>query len=57
MRARKACIVISSELPELVGLSDRVLVMRGERLVAELAGKEFTEANMGYAAAGDRNDT
>jgi ribose transport system ATP-binding protein len=57
VRAGKACIVISSELPELVGLSDRVLVMRGGRLVAELAGEEITEANVVYAAAGGRNDT
>src|SRR5690606_32461304 len=28
VRANKACIMISSELPELVGLADRVLVMR-----------------------------
>ena len=36
VRAGKACVVISSELPELVGLSDRVLVMRSGRFVAEL---------------------
>ncbi|PZX56223.1 ribose transport system ATP-binding protein [Cereibacter changlensis] len=50
VRAGKACIVISSELPELVGLSDRVLVMRGGRLVAELRGDEITEQNVVYAA-------
>ncbi|TNC64896.1 sugar ABC transporter ATP-binding protein [Rubellimicrobium roseum] len=57
VRAGKACIVISSELPELVGLSDRVLVMRGGRLVAEFTGEEITDANVVYAAAGGRNDT
>src|SRR5690606_39137931 len=31
----KACIVISSEMQELVGLADRVLVMRNGRIVAE----------------------
>lgn len=51
VRAGKACIVISSELPELVGLSDRVLVMRGGRIVAELTGAQITEQNVVYAAA------
>lgn len=51
VRAGKACVVISSELPELVGLADRVLVMRGGRFVAELRGANITEENVVYAAA------
>ncbi|CAM3907399.1 sugar ABC transporter ATP-binding protein [Bordetella tumulicola] len=50
VRSNKACIVISSELPELVGLADRVLVMRGGRIVAELTGDQITEHNVVYAA-------
>ncbi|MGA0542223.1 sugar ABC transporter ATP-binding protein [Neotabrizicola sp. VNH66] len=50
VRAGKAVIVVSSELPELVGLSDRVLVMRAGRIVAELRGAEVTEQNVVYAA-------
>lgn len=50
VRSGKACIVISSELPELVGLSDRVLVMREGRVVAELGGEDITEQNVIYAA-------
>lgn len=50
VRAGKACIIISSELPELVGLSDRVLVMRGGRFVAEMSGDRITEQNIVYAA-------
>lgn len=50
VRVGKACVVISSELPELVGLSDRVLVMRGGRIVAELIGEQITEQNVVYAA-------
>ena len=57
LRAGKACVVISSELPELVGLSDRVLVMRGGRFVAELTGENITEQNIVYAAASSGNDT
>lgn len=54
VRAGKACIVISSELPELVGLADRVLVMRAGRIVAEQTGEQINEQNVVYAAtAGD----
>ncbi|GMB82536.1 sugar ABC transporter ATP-binding protein [Shinella zoogloeoides] len=51
VRAGKACIVISSEMPELVGLADRVLVMRAGRIVAELRGNDINEKNVVYAAA------
>lgn len=54
VRAGKACIVISSDLPELVGLSDRVLVMRARRIVAELTGDQITEQNIVYAATTGR---
>ncbi|HKG24841.1 MAG TPA: D-xylose ABC transporter ATP-binding protein, partial [Thermomicrobiales bacterium] len=52
--ARGAAIVmISSELPEVLGMSDRILVMRGGRIVAELDGATATqEAIMTHAAAG-----
>ncbi|WP_235937786.1 sugar ABC transporter ATP-binding protein [Pseudoroseicyclus tamaricis] len=57
VQAGKACVVISSELPELVGLADRVLVMRGGRFVAELTGEEITEQKVVYAAASSRDRT
>lgn len=50
VRLGKGCIVISSELPELVGIADRVLVMRGGRIVTELTGDAITEQNIVYAA-------
>jgi ribose transport system ATP-binding protein len=36
-------IVISSELPEVIGLSDRVLVMRQGRLMGAVEGQRKTE--------------
>ncbi|KAA0914962.1 sugar ABC transporter ATP-binding protein [Aquicoccus porphyridii] len=57
VRAGKACAVISSELPELIGLSDRVLVMRAGRFVAELTGDDITEQNVVYAAASSGDGT
>jgi L-arabinose transport system ATP-binding protein len=34
---------ISSELPEILGLSDRIYVMQHGRITGELAGSEATE--------------
>lgn len=48
----KAIIMISSELPEILGLSDRILVVRNGRIVKELNGTEATqELVMKYAMA------
>jgi rhamnose transport system ATP-binding protein len=45
-------LLISSELPEILGMSDRVLVMREGRLVAELSRSEATQETVIQAAAG-----
>ena len=44
-----AIIMISSELPEVLGMSDRILVMSDGRLVAELARGEATLESIGAA--------
>jgi ribose transport system ATP-binding protein len=44
-------IVISSELPELIGVCDRVLVVREGRIVGEVAGDRLTEDNIMYLAS------
>jgi ABC-type sugar transport system ATPase subunit len=47
----KALLVISSELPELIGLCGRILVMREGKLAGELPRAEFSEgALMGLMA-------
>lgn len=49
-------ILISSELPEIIGLSDRVLVMRSDKIVAELIGDAInSEEIMRYATGGKTN--
>ena len=45
-------LMISSELPEILGMSDRVLVMREGRLVAELSRAEATQERVIAEAAG-----
>jgi ribose transport system ATP-binding protein len=42
----RAAIVVSSELPEVIRVSDRVLVMREGRISATLGPAEITEANI-----------
>ena len=49
--AGMACLVVSSELPEILGLADRVLVMRQGRLRGELAGRALTEEAVMQLAA------
>ena len=45
------CVVISSELPELIGLCHRIVVLREGRTVGEMPGEGATEeALMGLAA-------
>ena len=39
-------IVISSELPEIIGVCDRVLVMREGRIVGEVGGADITQENI-----------
>ncbi len=45
-------IVVSSDLPEIIGISNRVYVMRSGRIVAELQEKEISEKNLIYHATG-----
>ncbi|SFX59272.1 sugar ABC transporter ATP-binding protein [Streptomyces atratus] len=49
-----AVLIISSELPELIGMSDRILVMSEGRLAGELPAGATEEAVMRVATGGDR---
>jgi ribose transport system ATP-binding protein len=48
--AGKAIIVVSSELPEIIRVSDRVLVMREGEISGALAGPEISEENIAALA-------
>jgi ribose transport system ATP-binding protein len=50
-RSGVGVIVISSELPELIGICDRVLVVREGRITGEVAGEEMTEERIMYLAS------
>jgi ABC-type sugar transport system ATPase subunit len=49
-----AILLISSELPEILGLSDRALVMREGRIVGEFTRVEASEEKLLASAAGVR---
>ena len=46
-----ACLVASSDLPEVLALADRILVIRDGRLQGELSGEEADEAQVMRLAA------
>ncbi len=49
-------LVISSELPEILGISDRILVMKEGHLVAELDPVLSSQDEIMQAAAGSKNE-
>ncbi len=51
-RAGHAILMVSSDLPEVLAMSDRVLVMRNGRITAELSREEATQEKVMAAAAG-----
>ncbi|WBB53701.1 sugar ABC transporter ATP-binding protein [Verrucosispora sp. WMMD573] len=49
-----AVLMISSELPEVLGMADRVLVMHEGRLVADIPRHQADEESVMFAATGQR---
>ncbi|XVS67564.1 sugar ABC transporter ATP-binding protein [Actinosynnema sp. CA-299493] len=52
-----AVVMVSSELPEVLGMADRVLVMHEGRITAELGRAEATEEAVVFAATGRQGAT
>lgn len=48
-----AVLMVSSELPEILGVSDRILVMHEGRIKAELSREEATQEKIMYYATGE----
>lgn len=51
----KAIVVVSSEMPEIIRISDRVIVMREGKITIELKGDDITEENIARYAINDPN--
>jgi simple sugar transport system ATP-binding protein len=54
--AGKAVLVVSVELDEIMGLSDRILVMAGGEIVGEIPGAGATEEAIGLLMAGVKGE-
>ncbi|MDF2889380.1 MAG: transporter related protein, partial [Lacrimispora sp.] len=53
----KSILMVSTDLPELIGVSDRVIVMREGRMVLELSGKDMNqELILAHASGGVREN-
>ncbi len=53
----KSILMISTDLPELIGVSDRVIVMREGRMVLEISGKDMNqEIILAHASGGVREN-
>jgi D-xylose transport system ATP-binding protein len=50
--AGQAVVLVSSELPELIGLSDRILMLHEGRIGGEFTGREATQEHLLAAAMG-----
>jgi len=51
-RDGKGIIMVSSELPELIGMCDRIYVMHKGTIAGELPGSEFSQERIMYYATG-----
>jgi putative multiple sugar transport system ATP-binding protein len=51
--AGKCIVMISSEMPELLGMCDRIYVMNEGRFVAEFAAREATQEKIMHAIVAD----
>ena len=49
----RSVVLISSDLPELVGLSDRIVIMRRGHIIGQLGKADATEASVLLAANGE----
>src|SRR4051794_22280143 len=52
-----AIVMVSSELPEVLGMADRIVVLREGRVAAEITRAEATEEAVMYAAMGQQVGT
>jgi ABC-type sugar transport system ATPase subunit len=51
--AGTACLVVSSDLPEILALADRIIVMREGRIRGEIAGPDATEESVMHLATSE----
>lgn len=56
LKQGKAIIMVSSDMPEVISMSDRVIVFKQGEIAGELAADEITEENILTLSIGDRKE-
>jgi ribose transport system ATP-binding protein len=46
LKQRKTIIMVSSDMPEVISMSDRVIIMKNGQKMAELSGNDVSEENI-----------
>ncbi|MDR3376627.1 MAG: ATP-binding cassette domain-containing protein, partial [Ancalomicrobiaceae bacterium] len=54
LKQNKAILMVSSDMPEVIAMSDRVLVFRRGEIAGELTGEQITEENILTLSIGDQ---
>jgi ribose transport system ATP-binding protein len=54
LKQGKAIIMVSSDMPEVISMSDRVMVMKNGEKMTELSGIEISEENILTNSIGDK---
>jgi ABC-type sugar transport system ATPase subunit len=54
LKEGKAIVMVSSDMPEVISMSDRVIVFKRGEIAGELAGEQITEENILALSIGDR---
>jgi len=54
LKEGKAVIMASSDMPEIVSMSDRVMVMKDGKIVGKLSRNEISEGNILELSIGGR---
>ena len=57
VKAGKSVIMISSELPEVIGMSDRIYIMNQAKIVGEMQASEATQENIMACIVGVSGET
>jgi len=54
LKQGKAIIMVSSDMPEVISMSDRVIIMKNRQKMAELTTGEVSEENILTYSSGDK---
>nr|WP_272214545.1 hypothetical protein [Marinicella sp. W31]MDC2880166.1 hypothetical protein [Marinicella sp. W31] len=56
LKQGKAILMVSSDMPEVISMSDRVIVFKKGEIAGELTGEEIIEENILTLSIGDQEE-